>query len=267
MKGHGKSYRGIVLVALVLCVVSVAWANDEIARPKSAEAREHLTSGTRLYRLREFARAIEEYKAGALREDAAVFYYNLGQCYRQLGRYDDAIWHYERFLDRASPLPEQYRLAVEGFIRDMKAERERRAMSRLPTEPAPDGALAPEPSKQAMKTGDVARAEPWHSDTFGWGLAGAGLVASGVSVGLLINAKSLESESNAESRQSVQDALRDKAGSRRLAGAIIGIGGGAALLVGIVKLVVAPTGSAASTTSAGLDVGVSPSGVMVMGRF
>lgn len=48
--------------------------------------------------MREFDGAVKEYKAGALIESAAIFDYNLGQCYRQLGKYADAIWHYERCL-------------------------------------------------------------------------------------------------------------------------------------------------------------------------
>lgn len=36
---------------------------------------------------------IVEYNAGALVEPAPVFDYNLGQSYRQLGKYREALWH------------------------------------------------------------------------------------------------------------------------------------------------------------------------------
>lgn len=264
------------LSLLTLCFVALALpcakalADDEIAKPSTATARDKLTAGTRLYRVREFEKAIEEYKAGALTEDAPVFYYNLGQCYRQLGKYEDAIWHYQRFLDRAPTAPRKYRDAAEGFIKEMKAELEKRAMTSQPTEPAPDGKSTPPPSPPAAhedKPSVVASAatEPWYADAFGWGLTGTGVVATSVSGYLLLNASDLEDDANHEPSQETQRALRDKASQRRLAGTIVGVVGVGALVTGIIKLAIAPKRE--STTTAALDVGVSSNGVFVMGRF
>src|SRR5262249_22520143 len=80
--------------------------------------------------------AVEEYKAGALVEAAPIFDYNLGQCYRQLGKYQEAIWHYERFLATGNPQGEVFD-AVNGFIAQMKSELDKQAMTQKPTEPAP----------------------------------------------------------------------------------------------------------------------------------
>lgn len=264
--------RLLVLLFVVLALPLPASADDEIAKPTTAEARDRLTAGTRLYRVREFEKAIEEYKAGALKEDAPVFYYNLGQCYRQLGRYDDAIWHYQRFLDRANPLPAKYKQAVEDFIREMKAEQEKRAMTKQPTEPAPDSrptviepASNPPPSPRVVTVLD--RGEPWYADGLGWGLTGTGVVASGASLWLLLDASSLSDDANHEASQEKQTALRNRASDRRLAGAIVGVVGGAALVTGIIKLAIAPKDRQRTVTAADLALGVTSNGVVVSGRF
>lgn len=264
----------LLWVVAFVCVIGLegraALADDEIAKPTTSEARDRLTAGTRLYRVREFEKAIDEYKAGALKEDAPVFYYNLGQCYRQLGKYEDAIWHYQRFLDRATTAPRKYRDAAEGFIKEMKAELEKRAMTSQPTEPAPDGKatpIEPNPAVREDKPPVVVPAapEPWYADAFGWGLTGTGVVATSVSAYLLLDASSLEDDANHEPSQETQRALRDRASQRRLAGAIVGVVGVGALVTGIIKLAIAPKRE--STTATALDVGVSTNGVFVTGRF
>lgn len=252
----------------------VAFADGKLSRPSNPEARQKLTAGTRLYRLREFEKAIEEYKAGALKEDSAVFYYNLGQCYRQLGRYEDAIWHYQRFLDRADPLPPRYKTAVEGFIHDMRVELEHQAMTRPPTEVEEANAAA-EAKPQRDVTADaseprltkvVEAGDPWYMDGLGWGLAGTGAAASGVAVYLLLDAKGLVDDANREPSQVTRDQLRERASKRQLAAGIVGIVGIGALVTGAVKLAIRPK-ERERTVTTGLHVGVSRNEIIVMGRF
>ncbi len=79
---------------------------DPLAKPKTRDARQHLERGNKLYTLRDFDKAIEEYRAGLLVEDAPVFQYNLAQAYRLSGNYQQALWFYERFEKRAHPTGE-----------------------------------------------------------------------------------------------------------------------------------------------------------------
>lgn len=242
-----------------------AAADDEIAKPSSAEARDHLAKGTRYYRLREFDKAIEEYKAGALAEDAPVFYYNLGQCYRQLGRPEDAIWHYQRFLDRANPLPPKYKKAAEDFIHEMKAEIEKREVAK-PIDPAP---IPPTPTgtHASRPITIVDPAEPWYTDGVGWGLAGTGALASGTAVWLLLDASSLEDQANRSSSQQAQNDLRGQASQQRLAGTIVGVAGGLALAAGVIKLAISPSPRTRVVDATALDVVLTPSGLAIAGRF
>lgn len=136
-------------------LASSARADDPLAKPKDAVAREHLLQGNKRYRLREFEKAIEEYKAGTLREDAPVFLYNLGQCYRQLGKYQDAIWHYERFLSRARPEGE-FKTAVDEFLRQMRAELEKTRPDALSLAVvALEPSARPRRPRQSVGTGSV----------------------------------------------------------------------------------------------------------------
>jgi len=224
------------------------------------EARDHLAAGNRLYRLREFDKAVQEYKAGALLEDAPVFLYNLGQCYRQLGRYEDAIWHYERFIDRAKPSGE-IKEAVDGFVKQMKDELQKKAMTQPPTDPA-DGKATPPPPKPITI---VDRAEPWYADRFAWGLAGGGALAVGVSIGFLVGAKGLDDDANSETQAQLRDELHSRAHDRRVVAAVLGIAGSTVLATGIVKLAVTPSDRVRSVSALQLRLG--PTGIAVAGRF
>jgi len=266
-----RIFDAVVVLAVLSASAATAFAEDEIAKPTSPAARGHLTAGVRLYRMGDFEEAIKEYKAGALIEDAPIFYYNLGQAYRKVGNYDKAIWNYQRFLDRAKPLPANVKEATERFIREMTAEKEQAARNTPPTEPSPSPAPStesspPPPSPPPPET-IVLQAEPWYADKLGWGLAGTGLAVTGVAVWLGIDAKGLDDDANAEAGQAKRGYLRDRADSRRLAGTIVGVAGGALLVAGIVKLALTENDHEKRIESTSIDVGLSPNGIAVMGRF
>ena len=257
---------GVLFVfAVVLGLCANAFAGDPLAKPKDATAQKHLAAGNKLYRVREFEKAVEEYKAGALAEDVPVFHYNLGQCYRQLGRYDDAIWHYERFLERGKP-EGQMKGAVEAFVSQMKSELQKKAMTQPPTEAAPEPKPIPEPAQPKVTVVRVP-GEPWYRDTIGWSLAGAGFVGIGVAAWLFASANSTEDDANAQANQSERERLRDRASSRRVVGSVVGIGSAALLVTGIVKLALRPGDREERVTTTSIDFSVSRDGIFVVGRF
>jgi tetratricopeptide (TPR) repeat protein len=259
-----RSMRWCVMVA-VLGLASVAQAGDPLAKPVNVEARDRLTAGNRLYRVQEFEKAAAEYKAGALKEDASVFLYNLGQCYRQLGRYKEAIWHYKQFLDRAKPEGE-LKDAIDGFIKEMSAELERKAMTQPPVGPAPDVNEPPPPESPPTVLTMIDRGEPWYRDGLAWGLTGVGAIAAGLSIGLAVNAKGLDDDANAEPQQNERDALHSRASNRRLIGTVAGVTGGVLLVTGIIKLAIRPTDRKRTITTS-MRLGVRSDGIVVMGRF
>lgn len=250
--------RALTLVTVLGTLFLAAAAQaDPLARPASPEARSHLIHGNRLYGVRSFEEAVAEYKTGALIEPAPVFDYNLGQCFRQLGKYQEAIWHYERFLSRGNPHGELLD-AVHGFIAQMKAELAQKAMAQKPTEPAPP------PGVHLHDEQLLGRTEAWYEDGFGWGLAGAGFAGVAVGGGLLLDAAGLNRDADMTTNQQLRDRLKDKERTRNLLGAIIGIGGAGLLATGIVKLAVYPKERSRTVS---WNVTVSRNSLMILGQF
>lgn len=247
----------------VVSGVTIAHAQTATGRPTKPAAIAHFQQGNAHYKLREFEQAVQEYKAAAFIEPAAIFDYNLGQCYRMLAKYPDAIWHYKRYLKSGIATPEET-ASITTWISEMTAEMEQRAKSTPPTEPA---TMQPSPAPTQPTQPTMIDAARWYHDALGWGLAGAGVAASGVGAGLFANADGLRSDANTAPSQQQRDALRERADSRALTGTILAIGGGALLVTGIVKLAIHDEARGASTQAAQWSVGISPSGVFAFGRF
>jgi hypothetical protein len=76
----------------------------------------------------------------------------------------------------------------------------------------------------------------WYSDRWGWAIAGAGVVATGAGVGLLLNAGSIQDDADHEARQAERRELRDKADTRLWIGSGVAAVGVGVLAVGIVRL-------------------------------
>jgi hypothetical protein len=77
----------------------------------------------------------------------------------------------------------------------------------------------------------------WYSDRWGWAIAGAGVVATGAGVGLLLNAGSIQDDADSEPRQAERRDLRDKADTRLWISSGVAAVGVGVLAVGVVKLV------------------------------
>lgn len=269
----------------VLLIATTAHAEDallaKLPKVKNPEAHAHIVSGNAHYRTKEFEKALDEYKMGLQQEDAAIFLYNIGQCHRALHHWDDAIWVFRRFLDRAKPDPELVE-RVEGFIRDAEqnqAEDQKRAPPREPIDTAspgepkvPQASSAPQassspsmavPSKPATR---IVPGEAWYRDPLGWTETGVGVVGIGAGAVLLADVASLNDEANKTTNQNARTSLFDRAHTRRTEAAVIGAVGVAAAVVGIVTLIRHPEDHEEPVRSA-WHIGVTANGLAVFGGF
>src|ERR1039457_1372316 len=81
-RSAARCLAGLVIVAVCGAVSSRALCaeNDKVV------ARAHYETATRIYDLREYAKALDEYKAAYLAKSVPSLLFNIGQCFRKLGR-------------------------------------------------------------------------------------------------------------------------------------------------------------------------------------
>jgi tetratricopeptide (TPR) repeat protein len=249
---------------------------DPRAEPTNPQARAHFDRGGKLFALRDWEGAIAEYKQGALIESLPVFDLALGQCYRRLRRYDDALWHFNRFVRYGQPSGKLLQ-GVEDLLRQIRAELAQeppRATQSGPVERTPGAApsfwaqaSAPPPvATPPAAAVTVDRREPWYRDALGLGLVTVGTVAAGTAGYLLFDAHRARDESNTDPVQVRRDELYDQSVSRYRWGAALGVASGSLLIVGVIRLATRPVDHVPSGATS-WHVGVSSDGVVVFGRF
>lgn len=84
----------LVLVCLAVIAPAVARADD----PATRAARRHYERGEKLFALGKFDEALDEYQEAFDAKPLPGFLYNIGQCYRNLGDYDQAIFSFNKYL-------------------------------------------------------------------------------------------------------------------------------------------------------------------------
>ena len=84
-----------LLVCLAVAVPSRPVLADD---PATRAARRHYERGEKLFALGKFDDALEEYQTAFDAKPLPGFLYNIGQCYRNLGDYDQAIFSFKKYL-------------------------------------------------------------------------------------------------------------------------------------------------------------------------
>jgi hypothetical protein len=100
----------------------------------------------------------------------------------------------------------------------------------------------------------------------GWGLTAAGVVGAGVTTWLAVSARGLDTDAAASGRISERLDLQDRADSRRHAALIVGIGSGAAVVIGVVTLLL-PDRADPPAQGRAWNLGITGNGLAVIGRF
>jgi tetratricopeptide (TPR) repeat protein len=135
------------------------------------EARALYVEAKTAYDAGRFDDALVGFQAAFAKKPLPGFLFNLGQCERQLGHHDRAIFFFERYLDEKPDAGN--RALVEELIAESRA--------RLPA-PAPAVVAPPTPvvtpTATTTTTTDEAREGPWLL------LAGAGAVTLAVAIGV-----------------------------------------------------------------------------------
>jgi tetratricopeptide (TPR) repeat protein len=94
-----------------------AWADD----PTTRTARRHFDKADKLFALGRFDEALESYEKAFDAKPIPDFLFNIGQCYRNLGDYESAIFSFRKFLTLDPETPR--RAAVEQLIDELEAKK------------------------------------------------------------------------------------------------------------------------------------------------
>jgi tetratricopeptide (TPR) repeat protein len=105
----------VVVLLTGLCGSAMGGESDKAA------ARARYETATRLYDIRDYDKALLEFKSAYLIQPDPAFLFNIGQCYRKLGQDQEALNFFQQYLKKAPPDDPNRRL-VEARIRDIEAE-------------------------------------------------------------------------------------------------------------------------------------------------
>jgi tetratricopeptide (TPR) repeat protein len=113
----------LFLVLMVCLAVAVPARTASANDPATRAARRHFERGEKLFALGKFDDALEEYQTAFDAKPLPGFLYNIGQCYRNLGDYDQAIFSFKKYL-KLEPEAEN-RESVERLIEDLEEQKAR----------------------------------------------------------------------------------------------------------------------------------------------
>jgi tetratricopeptide (TPR) repeat protein len=132
------------MTRLLLALLVTAWVARVAAADDTATrtAKLHFDRGEKLYALAKFSDALDEYQKAFDARPLPDFLFNIGQCYRNLGDYDSAIFSYKKYLTLAPDAPN--RPQVEQLIGDLESRRDHNDTRRLGLQRRPDPGPAPQ---------------------------------------------------------------------------------------------------------------------------
>ncbi len=134
----------LLIVGITLVAPSSALAQED--GPSKAElrrAKRYFKKGEKLFALGRFDQALEQYETAFEEAPLPEFLFNIGQCQRNLGDYDGAIFSYRKYLKLK---PEAVnRESVEKLIEDLKVKIEEEDNNR------PDIIAPPPPKKKRTR--------------------------------------------------------------------------------------------------------------------
>ncbi len=93
--------------------------------PDLVRARHLFYEGRKLFDLRRFEQALAKYEAAFEAKPIPEFLFNIGQCHRNLGNYDEAIFSFRRYLQLVPDADR--RPQIEKLIAELRAKKKQAA--------------------------------------------------------------------------------------------------------------------------------------------
>jgi len=184
---------------LAVLVLPLGAARRAVAAGPAAtdveRARAHFEAGSGLYQLGRYDEAIREFSAGYALSHRPQFTLNIAQCYRMLGRYQDARDMIRRFLDEA-PADAPERPSAVALLAETEAKLRESGTpppappAEAPPAAAPPAAAAPAPVLVAKAPSPPAPEQHSHRAAYiALGVTGAVLVVgAAIALGVVLGA-------------------------------------------------------------------------------
>ena len=175
----------LLVSALVLAPGTPAQA-DPPARPERAAAKQRAERAAAHYKIGRFAEALTDYTAAYDIAPVPEILFNIGQCHFQLGRFDRAIFFYERYLGDRPNAPN--RALVESLLGEARQNLDRqRTRSLAPSTALSSDGAGREPAAGGLDASLDARAghdesRPIYRRWWFWTAIGVAAVAAGATV-------------------------------------------------------------------------------------
>ncbi|HEY5947192.1 MAG TPA: hypothetical protein VIV40_16930 [Kofleriaceae bacterium] len=243
-----KHLLAIALIALPL----VAFAGPK----EKNEAQKHITKATEAHQAGKYDVALTELQAAYALDPQPDLLYAIGQVHVKLGKCEDAIGSYEKFL--ATKPPAEPAAAAREAIENCKKQAP-------PPEPAPEPTPPPQPEPPppvVAPAPPAAEHKAFYTDKIGSALVGVGVVSMVVGVVMYSSARSTLDDADAAPTYSRHQELVDDAHMKRNLGVGFGLVGIAAVGVGVwhyTRYSAEQSVAVTPTTSGGM--------VTLMGRF
>lgn len=183
-------------VALLLCAaVSGASPAAQAGQDEDGQAARALFEQAEArFRAKDYAAALALYERAYQRKPLPGFHFNIGQCHRHLGSYDEATKHFRAYLE-SSDKP-RHRQSAEKLLALCEREKQKQDARQLPTAAGAEQATAASPATAAATPTENApsapgkRFKPIHF----WAAAGisAALLLTGAISAIMALQKSLE---------------------------------------------------------------------------
>jgi tetratricopeptide (TPR) repeat protein len=165
------------LALVVACFVAVAAPRAASADdPAMRAAKRHYDRGEKLFALGKFDEALDEYQKAFDAKPLPGFLFNIGQCYRNLGDYDQAIFSFKKFLKLDPETPK--RDAVEKLLEELEDKKERGEGKKL---------ILKKQQEEPPEQPPPATKKPIYKEWWFW--TGVGAVAVLGGVGIYVEAK------------------------------------------------------------------------------
>jgi tetratricopeptide (TPR) repeat protein len=160
----------VVLATLSLGLfVNTARADD----PALRAAKRHFDRGEKLFALGKFDEALDQYQKAYDAKPIPDFLFNIGQCHRNLGDYDAAIFSFKKYLQLEPQASDREK--VESLIDELEKKKAEAESKRLKLTPnGPNGPTGP--------TGPTESEAPIYKKWWFW--TGVAVVAVGGGVGI-----------------------------------------------------------------------------------